>query len=625
MPVIYGQDATPPDNFSTSGAGDFSQPNENASIAIRWVANEYISPETEKIDRNFISFESFDEVAGEDVRVEVWGLQNPLASVWVFVHDRTADKWWAYGNANNEGSGILVTHGVRFGEGAHQGRRFTIRAAILEEPPTQKLVDAADWQPKAIAISDPVYLTIEKRLVRPYPPTGSVRTPQIWLSTIDHQTVSATEPTVVPPSSGIAGTFEFPKISAESESINPKEEFIYVMIRSTAADRWRVFGPAVVNGVKWEIRDVSISDPGEPQWARFKISAVITNKRLTPGYLTHDDWWDEKVAASDPIAVSVKPLTANINRPYPQVDISFMQTLTDTMSVFTDEPLALDSIGTILQLGGRIQNIPQGASIWLLINPIGTPLWEVHGKAIVTPPRWELPLIHTSRLRLLDVHQYRVLAVVSTATLQPGLIDYEVWRMNTLSISEGLVVNEAARKRTHRPKLSLEIKQIAGAEAEYPFTMADLSLNQQVTGTADRTPENVHIWIGTRRSNTDEWQFSGPAFLNDEEWNIPNTHFPDLEKVQSGDTPGYYDVVAVATKGILPVKKLRADHLKWYALSTSPVVQVQTHYALALFSIFSFGGSSMLFLFVFFARAVWGDRVLFSRCIQRLWLFRRKF
>ena len=592
---LHGQDIMPPENFSSGGADQLGLSGENISVAIRWVANEYLSPETERIDRNYISFESFDEVAGEDVRVEVWGLTEARLDIYIFVHDRTAEKWWVYGRANKEGNGIWVTHGVRFGEGAHQGQRFTVRAAIMRQPPSGKLIRAEEWQRNAIAISDPVYVSIKRRLIRPYRLSDTVAQPQLWLSTIDHLTVSPTEPMVVPPSAGIAGTFALP-VNPEVPASDLKMPYIYVLIRSTAADRWRVCGPAVLNGAKWEIRDVDIGDPGEPQWVKFKISAVMTNRKLAPDYVEYDDWWENKIAASDPVEVSVKPHTPAINRTFPEIEMTFLQTRSDTQTVFTDVPLAVDSLEDIIEIGGTVTHLPQGASIWLLVNPLGTPLWEVHGKAIVTRPSWRLPVVHSGRFNVLDQSQYRMQAIVSTSTLTPGLIDYDTWRMNTLSISEGLVIHQPPKDfRKSFSYLEISVDKIGGESAETPYSLANLRINASVEGEADYLPDGITIWVGTRKNDSDTWYFSGPAFVNSGDWNIPNAYFHQLYNTDENDQYEIYDVVALATKGHLPVSAVIDDELQWYALSTSPVSTVQSQNAgLVNFSSFSIASYSLI-------------------------------
>ena len=593
LQALQAQEVLPPEQFSAAPPAT----GENIDIAIRWVANEYLSPESEKVDRNYLTFESFDEVAGEDVRVELWGMPASRDNIWIFVHDRTANNWWAYGGANSEGEGLWVIHGVRFGEGAHQGQRFTIRAAVLNTPPEGRILDGEKWIRDALAVSDPVYVTIQRRLIRPYPPSGQVAAPQIWLSTIDHQTVSTTEAMVTPATAGIAGTFEFPENDGNGRipAGGQPEHYIYVLIRSTAADRWRVFGPAVVNGVKWEIRDVDISDPGEPQWVKFKITAVISRKPLSAENLDYEDWWLQKIVASDPVEVAVKPHTPNIDRPFPEIGIRFLQTLSDTQSVFLNQPLTLDSLGSIIQVGGRVANIPQGASVWLLINPIGTPLWEVHGKALVTPPRWELPLIHSSRLKLLNVRKYRLLAMVSTTTLQPGLIDYDAWRMNALSISEGVVINESSQAREFSSRFALDIETVGGVDVSGQQVSANLLRNSGVAGSVNRLPQGTFVWAGTRLAGAGEWQFSGPAFINDDHWHIPQTAFAHLDLPGQQDQAQVYDVVAITTRGPLPVNTLKAEQLHWYALGTSPVVRLAHNEGFS-FQFSNLGGSPMLFL-----------------------------
>ena len=595
---LSAQEIMPPEDFSSSAGEQIALGGENISISVRWVANEYISPETERIDRNYITFESFDEVAGEDVRVEVWGLPEINLDIYIFVHDRTAEKWWVYGKANKEGNGIWVTHGVRFGEGAHQGQRFTLRAAIMRQPPSGKLIEAEEWQRNAIAISDPVYVTIKRRLVRPYKAVDVVAEPQLWLSTIDHLTVSPTEPMVVPASAGIAGTYALPP-HLQTAFAAEKAPYIYALIRSTATDRWRVFGPAVLNGAKWEIRDVDIGDPGEPQWVKFKISTVMARKRLSPDYVEYDEWWINKIAASDPVEVSVKPHTPTINRTFPKIDITFLQTLSDTQAVFTDAPLSVDSLEDIIQVGGKVAHLPQGASIWLLINPIGTPLWEVHGKAIVTRPTWRLPVVHSGRFKMLDASKYRMQAIVSTSTLTPGLIDYDNWRMNTLSISEGLVINEPKKPFQHSySHLRIKIEEIGGEDIDSPETFANLRVNSRVEGEIDYVSPDVSIWVGTRKNDTDTWYFSGPAFVNSNRWNIPNTYFHQLFADNNSDTDYSYDIVALATRGHLQVSAVTDDELQWYALATSPVERVKS-YDFGAIHFANFGGGLYTVLLFF--------------------------
>lgn len=605
---------TPPGEFSVDSPAS-GRPNtlagENISISVRWVANEYLSPETEKIDRNYITLESFDEVAGEDVRVELWGIpENDLnVQVWVFVHDRTADKWWAYGSDSPEGNGIWVTRGVRFGEGANQGQRFTLRAAILAEAPPEKLISAEDWQSRALAISDPVYITVKRRLIRPYQPSGNVEEPQLWLSTVDHLTVSATEPMVVPPTAGIAGTFALPAPDAMNPNGKTRsgKPYIYVLIRSTAADRWRVFGPAVLNGVKWEVRDVDIADPGEPQWVRFKVSAVMTYRRLQEGYIDYEDWWEHKITASDPVEVSVKPYLPTISRSSPGIQIQFLQTLRDTLGTYANEPLEVDSIGEVIQVGGDIEDLPQGASVWLLINPIGTSFWEVHGRAIITPPSWRLPVVHTSRFKVLNISKFRLFAIVSTSTIKPGLIDYDDWRMNTLSISEALVVTERKKSDSETSRITLRISEVGGNEADDSQTLADIHVNAQVKGEVNRLPAGSFIWVGTRKNHSEIWHFTGPAFLNDRQWNMPQAYFSGINESDASaafsqnsatakEDNATYDVVAMATKGDLPNKTLKADELHWYALATSPVVRVNQ--VTEMLSFFNPGGYYTLFIII---------------------------
>ncbi len=615
---------------------------ENISVAIRWVAGEYLSPESERIDRNYLAVESFDEAAGEDVRVEVWGLADwdilPLPgeeaqsnlSIRVFVHDRSAGKWWPYGPAQPEGNGSWVIHGVRFGEGAHQGQRFTLRAAVVKDLPGQRPLSAEEWQSRAVAVSDPVYLTVRRRLILPYPALPEVTEPAIWLSTIDHLTVSPTEPLVVAPVAAAAGTFEWPggalNLSgsgnhSEAGTAPAEKPLIYLVIRSAAADRWRIFGPAVLNGVKWEIRDVNIADPGEPQWLRFQMSAIITRRALPGGSLPYRDWWEAKISASEAVEVSVKPHAPVIGLPSPEIRMHFIQTLGDTLSLlpeanaFAGEPLPIDSLGEVIQIGGEVTQLPQGGSVWVLVNPIGSPLWEVHGRAIALPDggEWRLPFVAGERFRELNVSRFRLTALVSTQNLQPGLIDYAAWRANALAISDPVVVEEKHPLYREPSRLMLRITEVGGKNAGNPHTEADIRGNAAVEGEINRLPEGALIWVGVRSKGAENWHFSGPAFINQRRWDVPRAYFPfdsgnwEAGEARRGENPqeafaksAVYDLIAIAARGDLPAAALSDRELHWYALATSPVVQVRPVSPLST-SIIAGGFSNLLWIIILLA------------------------
>ncbi len=577
MTSAMSQDILPPANLDDAPApATLISPldMEHISISIRWVAREYLDPETEKVDRNYLTFESFDESAGEDVRVEIWGLPDVSLNVYVFVHDREGQEWWAYGPAVREGSGTWTIHNVRFGEGVHQGQRFTLRAAIMPQPVTKRVLSGDEWQGQTAAVSDPVYVTVKKRLIQPYQQTISVEDPQIWLSTIGHQTTSATEAMVVPNAAGISGTIALNE-EVVAEDFENGNAYVYGLVRSSVADRWRVFGPAIVNGVKWEIRHVSLGDPGEPQWARFKVSAILTREKFREEYLNYDQWWQQKLAASEPIEVSAKPHSESINLPYPEIELKYVQTFIDTQTVYIDQPFSVDSLQEVIQVGGHVEKLPQGASVWVLLNPIGTSLWEVHGKAIVTGDQWRLPLVHSRHLEAINIRKFRMMAIVSTATFKQGLINYDIWRRRTLGLSEGLVIEERQLPAANRDQVDLQILEIANEELEEDYNAIGVERLLGVRGEASWLPPGTAIWVATRNHQSENWQFSGPAFVNDDEWMIPAAQFEILvknnetERLNTG-----YDVVAVATRGSLPVEALNSEELQWYSVATSPVEQI---------------------------------------------------
>ncbi|MCB0295049.1 MAG: hypothetical protein KDG51_07365, partial [Calditrichaeota bacterium] len=51
LQALQAQEVLPPEQFSAAPPAT----GENIDIAIRWVANEYLSPESEKVDRNYLT------------------------------------------------------------------------------------------------------------------------------------------------------------------------------------------------------------------------------------------------------------------------------------------------------------------------------------------------------------------------------------------------------------------------------------------------------------------------------------------------------------------------------------------------------------------------------------------
>lgn|GEM_PF-5339684 len=563
------EDLQPPEDINLQSERSHLLGLENAAVSIRWVGGEYISPETDGVERNYIDLESFDETAGEDVRIDVWGVVEAALNIWVFVHDRAANKWWAYGRANREATGTWVAHGVRFGEGVFQGRRFTVRAAVMRRSPTKAFLEAEEWQREALAISDPVYVSVKRRLVKSFDMPKNVQEPKIWLSTINYRTITPTETIVVEPTAEISGTYVSPV-----DSSSGADEFIYALVRSATADKWRVFGPAVTNGVKWEIQNVDIADPGEPQWTRFKVSAIITNRQIEENAVSYSDWWELKTATSQPAEVSVKPLVATIERPNPALAIDYVQTLVDTQRVFSAEQTNLDSLQEILQIGGSLLRPGQGTSVWVLINPVGSELWEVHGPAITNSDSWRLPLVHSERMRRMHNSTYRLIAIASTSTLPRGLLRYDEWRNQTLAISEGMTLVESRTTPRRQTRLALSIHEIEERGVDDKIILPP-SGRAAVSGSVNSSSDKNYIWVGTRRNASDTWLFSGPALLDKKAWKVPNVFFAETPDKEAEPAEAVYDLVAIATSDPLPSEEISGGELPRYALATSPVIRVE--------------------------------------------------
>jgi hypothetical protein len=539
-----------PDN---GGRGSSSFP-DYPTLSITEVANEAIGSNHE------ITLETLSNIEGEDVKIEAWAIPANT-SIWILVNPGDSRYWRAYGPARSEGGDIYMVRGVRLGEESLQRRSYRFRAVALRQPPVEGEFLSKEWQDKAEAVSLPVRVIVESRVIL------GEETPGISIVTINKRTVDPHESMVVPASADMSGTLRLPK-SEGGQKEHDSQPFVYVIVHTPATDKWRIVGRAEISNFKWEIRDVVIIDMGEPHQVSFELLAFISREAISPGLVSYDTWWHNAVAASPSIKVVTDPL--------PKVPIIEGPELTLPRLVTRDgrdDASAPQALENIVGVEGEVKNLPMGASIWVLVNPLGSQMWITHGPALLRGNTWTLPVTRFATYDHSAATHFRILAILSTKIISPGLTDYNTWCREALTISPILMVRNGNRQKGDESSaITLSISRVAGISIE-PGSYVQVPNSGDIEGSVEGLPPNGFLWAAIHEEGSKRWLLKGPALIKDEQWIVPDVIFaPEPE----GDKKVYkrFEIAAIVTDFSISIDDIDTSQLLYYAQTVSPIAHI---------------------------------------------------
>ncbi|MEW6617855.1 MAG: hypothetical protein AB1422_00640 [bacterium] len=555
--MVWGQDTAIPTS-------------EPISISIVSVANIKVE------DKSDIILDTLDEAGGVDVKIDVWDCEEG-SRIWVLVNAQGTHLWRCYSHAREDDKGIWTLPGVRLGEGAYQGRNVTLRAIVLKEGESlsSNEVYADEWKKKANAISAPVNVTIPAREVLSEDIHG------IWISTINGQCVTPEDPAVIPPAAGVAGTVRLP------HSPQSGETFIYIIVHAPGTDKWRIFGPAEVNGVKWEMKGILIADQANPTWTDFDIFAIVSKELLDTGTVNRPTWRESFIVSSPKIHVFVKklPLLDDPER-IPKVTIERIKRIerreqtfygrspadiVDAYVVNVDRFLELPFLEDIIEIEGTVKYLPQGASLWTILSPLDTREWIVQdGPAFVCNGTWTLKGLNSISMGNNKTNCFELICVVSNATLPLGVVGYDLLRQSALAVSPSLIIKITGKRKNPISQITLSISRIAGIKV-HPGRKIQVPNNGYIEGKVENLPNGTQIWVGIHKRGRGIWSFYGPALVRENTWEVPNAIFQGENKKEE-DTLKEYEIIAIVTKGMLPGKYGPYSWWRNYTLEASPTI-----------------------------------------------------
>jgi len=563
-------------------------PQEEAAIEILQIGNEILRTNDRETSRSHISFHSFDYQAGEEIKLKVWEPTEPFKAIYLLIHDINANIWYRSSQAKKISEGIWMIHNVRFGKGQFQGQRFTLKAVIASKHLPEIQLITEEWETQALAISAPAYVEIKERLLKGDRSLGKVNQDQIWISTLNNRTVSAVTPTLVQSIATINGTF----VSSENHSgIN----FIYVLVPAPGHQRFRVLGPAKIDRTRWTIPEAFLQDPYRWNPESTNLIAVISDKPIVNSIVEKPNWSEDFKAVSDPVKVGLKPLKPVMRTKPIEINISHAIKLNGSKIECCDHAIT-DTLENIISLSGDIKNLPEETSIWTIVNPVGTDIWEVYGRALVQLPHWNIDMIHPRRLAKYTTNVFQVKAVVTHENLNPGIIYTEDWKNKTFSESASFLIhNKQTNYLSDKEDVSITISELGGKNARKLMTKVNLQDNSQSYGKVMGVVEDMSVWVGVRLPGESIWNFTGPARIENGNWHLSGMQFFESGNGKESLAIPKYDIIAIVTLGILPLREITVKQLQDYAMATSSISKIRGDPGLSLQNLkYDFISSKML-------------------------------
>jgi hypothetical protein len=575
---------------------------ENPKVIITHVAGERVNA------ANKVTIETLDGVEGEDIQVQAWALPED-AQIWIVVNPSQTRHWSAYGPATEESDGIWTVHGVRLGEAFPQGRYFRLRAVVTREQLKSGEMLAESWRNGAVATSLPMIVTVSQRVV-----LGS-DTQGIQILTVNNNTVDPLRPTlnllqpedpVIPPSANISGTLRLGTLhlqnanaSQSSNAANQSPPPIYVIVHTPGTDKWRisrcaessVIEPEVRVGqaqrqdivFRWEVRDLLVVDPGEPYQSNFDLLAIATSREIRTGWVSYETWRKYAIVVSASVSIVSHPIQPAARQVIPAIKIEKVKNRNDGDISDTAK------IEEIAIVEGTIEPLLRGSSIWILINPAGSQMWVIHGPALLAqsesirpnshdrlnaPIRWVLPIMRFEALGNEKTSHLRMMAIVTTSILMPGLADYNTWRSKAISASEIKTIKTGNPIKQNGPSMiELSVSKVAGV-AVRPNSNEYVPNSGDIEGEVSGASSHSFLWAAVHEKGTQGWMIKGPALITENKWIIPGVVFSEDKEGNEAKTYKDFEITAFVTDFTVGIDQIDLAELPFYARAISPIVRV---------------------------------------------------
>lgn len=470
-------------------------------------------------------------------------------------------------------------------------------------------------------LSQRVTLTIDVAPHGPVPaaawPNSKESFPVIAIVALGGRNVSPPGPQVVElPTDVVVRSEAFPKIPE-----------LYLAVLAPHTDRVWIYGPASPRHSQNEyvVPALSFSVPGDFQQTRFELIAFSTRRPITPGPTDVHRFRAMVEYSSAPLVIIADDLTTKPDNPR-IANVSITRIGNYEISAGKGEaggqnpvqrngpvpPITVKS-GDSVEVGDY-RNIPEGARIWILTRPRGSPLWLVEGIALPTSPGG-LQAFHFApsekraaqgsgpvrrqavspaeiapipklvlaaaqfKRQSTERHggnksEHEVLAVVALDTLpQTWLASSFLAASNIASVSELVRVKVDTESLDGPENLKVAITRIGQNRVSAALNREPYLLfpgeNIEVNLRGKKLPASLHVYVATRGATSNNWQ------LHDVLGARHTYVAPDIVFENNGaNGNAAFEIVAIATEGALPPsdRQLATQQLRERALAISSIV-----------------------------------------------------
>jgi hypothetical protein len=364
---------------------------------------------------------------------------------------------------------------------------------------------------------------------------------------------------------------------------------VYLAILAPSSDRCYLHGPARPGPQPdlFTLQGVPLEVPGDPRTARLELVAVASPEILAgPMSLQTLRQREARTSPAAEVVVDQKGEAGNSPR-VPQLAVT---RIGDQAPPATPSAAALEiEPGDAIEIA-EYERVPEGERIWILTRPRGSSFWLAQGPAVPrggrapADPRQGPPLVTWlwpsarferagarpgEKRRSRHREEFEVLAVLSTATLPDGWIDSAALSGNFIQTVSQLVrvsVPPGEPFSDFRISITRVGGQDADPEAETPVGAAE----RLEAASGEALPPSMRLYLARHKVGDSLWTLV-EAISRGKTHLVPAISFVNPHPEEGAR----YQLLAIATRGVLPSGQLGYDDLVHAAVASSEVITVR--------------------------------------------------
>jgi hypothetical protein len=336
-----------------------------------------------------------------------------------------------------------------------------------------------------------------------------------------------------------------------------------------------------MRGSIWQLRDVSLSEPGEPHWRNVDIFAFQSQQRFQSGPIAYSAWVEKMVAASSSARLWVKDEEVTPPKQGPQAAFTRYLSSDGKVQPLSETQQGSISVGDIeISLQGTIKNLSQGKSLWGALNPLGSSIWLVQdGPGLLNGDTWTFPRVRLEAPSVRGAYRFRFVVIAADSALPMGAADYSVLQNRGAVISRFLYLERPVTMLPVQSETTLSIASIGEVQVESSKEV-NIDGHGSVAIQVEGVPAGGQVWLARNNPAEEAWTFSAASPSSDENvWLVPDVQFGNqpqpLDEAPSPTATDSENLIAFVTTSSLPVQSAPFDAWRPYANAVSPVVKVR--------------------------------------------------